>query len=832
MQKLIYRNPNGEEVNLTSGDFGVTAWSGFDSTSLEVQSQQVPFHDGSVYLDSLLSERELSVTVAINDDNDLEKRYELRSYLISILNPKLGEGELIYENDYLKKRIVCVPHIPQFSNKNINTSGTVKAKIDFTASDPYWEDLEDNIVELTKGNVFIENNGNVPTSLRFNFSVESVEDLTVKNLTNDKKIKLNGTINDDIEINTGFGAKNVVSKILQLKSFEGLRFNDIAFSRKDSVFIGISDYAVLRSYNGLDWEVDYYNDIFKMLKRVIYSEHYKKFFTGGSYTGGGASNFFESSDGITWTQKISGPYNTYLIPIFSKDDIVFFKSEHSNNYVILSTSDFENYDEISYPINDICYANDLFVGVGNSGTIITSPDGVTWTERTSGVNNELNKICYANNLFVAVGANGTIITSPDGETWTQRTSGVEGLFPNTIKSVVYCSLFNLFVACGEFTKILTSPDGVTWSEIDFTDVGFSYKNCAYYCDELSFILVAGEASQIYTSNDGLDWISLRDASNDDFSYIIYDERKRQFISSGLGGIKTSPDGITWTKIYNDLTYDIACNENLYICVKEYWTQHFMISDDLINWRDIDVSSLVQFQETMKLYFSKLINKFISYGNKGTVLTSPDGITWTKVYSALFGLLDICESDDLIVCTGYKGGILSSSDGIIWTSRRYTMIDSEELPYCMYCKQHGKFITCYTYKMLMSSDGITWTQYNMVNMYGGSPINIIYHDFKNIYIGLQSGSLMMSLDGITWDRLYDTSKFETLIYNQHKNIVVLGGNTSSYGVLDYISDENLISYLTDDSDMSFNLEVGKNNLLISAIGNIRTRIQYRQKYLGV
>jgi hypothetical protein len=46
-----------------------------------------------------------------------------------------------------------------------------------------------------------------------------------------------------------------------------------------------------------------------------------------------------------------------------------------------------------------------------------------WTERASGTSNWLNGVTYGNGLFVAVGEDGTILTSPDGVTWTQRTSG-------------------------------------------------------------------------------------------------------------------------------------------------------------------------------------------------------------------------------------------------------------------------------------------------------------------------------------------------------------------------------------------------------------------------
>ena len=61
--------------------------------------------------------------------------------------------------------------------------------------------------------------------------------------------------------------------------------------------------------------------------------------------------------------------------------------------------------------------------VGQSGTIFTSPDGTTWTERTSGTSEKLYVVTYGNGTFVVEGENGTILTSLDGTTWTERTSG-------------------------------------------------------------------------------------------------------------------------------------------------------------------------------------------------------------------------------------------------------------------------------------------------------------------------------------------------------------------------------------------------------------------------
>ena len=148
MQKLIWTNSDGDSIDLTSGNYGITNWEGFSNTSLNIQSQQVPFQDGSVYLDALLEQRELSVTLAIQDSGNLETRYRLRRELIHALNPKLGEGYLIYKNDFIEKRIKCIAQVPLFETHNSNDSGTPKATLVWNACDPYWEDVNETTISL------------------------------------------------------------------------------------------------------------------------------------------------------------------------------------------------------------------------------------------------------------------------------------------------------------------------------------------------------------------------------------------------------------------------------------------------------------------------------------------------------------------------------------------------------------------------------------------------------------------------------------------------------------------------------------------------------------
>ena len=68
-----------------------------------------------------------------------------------------------------------------------------------------------------------------------------------------------------------------------------------------------------------------------------------------------------------------------------------------------------------------------FVAVGESGTVLTSSDGTSWTSRTSGTTNDLNGVPYGNSTFLTVDFSGTILISSDGTSWT-TISGQTSMF--------------------------------------------------------------------------------------------------------------------------------------------------------------------------------------------------------------------------------------------------------------------------------------------------------------------------------------------------------------------------------------------------------------------
>ena len=62
-----------------------------------------------------------------------------------------------------------------------------------------------------------------------------------------------------------------------------------------------------------------------------------------------------------------------------------------------------------------------YVAVGNSGKILTSSDGTSWDNRSSGTSVNLIGVTYGNNKFMTIGKSGntgTMLTSSNGTSWT------------------------------------------------------------------------------------------------------------------------------------------------------------------------------------------------------------------------------------------------------------------------------------------------------------------------------------------------------------------------------------------------------------------------------
>jgi hypothetical protein len=179
------------------------------------------------------------------------------------------------------------------------------------------------------------------------------------------------------------------------------------------------------------------------------------YFTAGSGTAGGNGFAYGSVDGVVWNYGLNGSIGamagitaiyvaslnrTFVagtqykyvndIPTSSTpwtgnptgmagtaSDVAWSPTE---NIAVLTTASgiYYSSDLISWSLgqtasgmNNVVWYQNQFIAVGNAGKIFTSPDGITWTARTSGTTNDLFGIEGYNNTLVAVGYNGTVLTS-------------------------------------------------------------------------------------------------------------------------------------------------------------------------------------------------------------------------------------------------------------------------------------------------------------------------------------------------------------------------------------------------------------------------------------
>jgi hypothetical protein len=162
-------------------------------------------------------------------------------------------------------------------------------------------------------------------------------------------------------------------------------------------------------------------------------------------------------------------------------------------------------------INDIIFANGMFVGVGNyaggyGGTgIYYSVDGVTWNSQVLSGEATLRAITYANNLFVAVADQSTIWYSSDGKNWTIAT-GLSG--EANFNDITYAN--NTFVAVADEGTIWWSSDGKQWTianEIPPDGPDITFTKVAFGAGQFVAVADVGdkEVVPIYCSEDGKNW---------------------------------------------------------------------------------------------------------------------------------------------------------------------------------------------------------------------------------------------------------------------------------------------------------------------------------------
>ena len=245
--------------------------------------------------------------------------------------------------------------------------------------------------------------------------------------------------------------------------------------------------------------------------------------SGTQFVAVGLGGVVETSpDGAIWTNRGSA-FN----PLLSASDLrsVIW---HNNRFVAVGVNGgSENCPGGAVACTDVI--------VARTDSVLSSTDGVTWTNSVSNASStsipedsELNSIVWNGSQFVAVG-NG-IFPSADGNVWT--VNSLTGNYTGIASSGA------IFVATGLSGALYSSLDGQNWTQHAETSLdlyGITWSGQQF---------VAVGAGVILTSPDGLTWTA-RSAGTSSHLYGVTWSGK-VFVAVGEGVIVTSPDGVTWT----------------------------------------------------------------------------------------------------------------------------------------------------------------------------------------------------------------------------------------------------------------------------------------------
>lgn len=218
----------------------------------------------------------------------------------------------------------------------------------------------------------------------------------------------------------------------------------------------------------------------------------------------------------------------------------------------------------AYVQNTLAYGNSTFISAGNGKTIMTSPDGLSWTPVTAISNSYFaaNSAIHDGSQFVLVGDTTNsasiapmIATSPDGTSWTVRswTHGNE----TQLTDVAYAA--SRLTAVGLNGTIITSTDaGVTWTNESSGVAALADARLNGVASNASTRVAVGfnsgqSSGQIFV-NTGSGWVA---ASTNISQFCPKDVvwAGSRFVAVGGAGcglgnavVMTSPDGVTWTRV--------------------------------------------------------------------------------------------------------------------------------------------------------------------------------------------------------------------------------------------------------------------------------------------
>lgn len=269
-----------------------------------------------------------------------------------------------------------------------------------------------------------------------------------------------------------------------------------------------------------------------------------------------------STNAIQWTLRTSGNALTFYQSIYGS----VFVASGRNGVLSTSTNAVQwtlRTSGFGTTVYGLAYNNGIYIASGTNGSTRSSTDAIIWTLRTSGFGTSgINNSVAGNNIFINVGNAGTLTTSTyqnlssygvgallqastDSITWTARTTSLN---TQTITSLGFGGSYVFAHGTnymGEVGFLNVSTDNIIWvsrtsgfGSTAITAFGYGASSpTAYY--------VALGNNQLSASTDTITWAARTTSFGANVvNAFVYGDK---YIAAGASGIvSSSTDTITWT----------------------------------------------------------------------------------------------------------------------------------------------------------------------------------------------------------------------------------------------------------------------------------------------
>jgi hypothetical protein len=280
---------------------------------------------------------------------------------------------------------------------------------------------------------------------------------------------------------------------------------------------------------------------------------------------GGTSILFSESF-TTVTGTISEEFNMPTTQVGVSEVEIWLEDLAGNSSVhhvqdFVVTSDVQSSDRewtlqlsgLSFVLNDVAWTGTNFVAVGDSGVILTSPDGVDWAEQASGTDVDLNAVAADGTDVVAVGYDATVLLSiDDGQTWGIKHGLDRMRLAAVTMSASQIVAGGMNLNTGEPFMIRSLDRGAHWTVVD------SLPETGHFVSDLLYangMYIAGTDQFSWDGNTHV-WVSvtgdvwhdviLRNTSSGIYT-LLHDGT--QFFAGGSDDhVFTSLDGYNWIEL--------------------------------------------------------------------------------------------------------------------------------------------------------------------------------------------------------------------------------------------------------------------------------------------